>query len=159
MRMPRAARVCAAVVCAFGLSALSASAAGGTASAYRAQLNGICRGYTPLMKKTEADAVAAKKAGNVHRVYYDLGFAVSLALREDAAIEAVQVPGTMQPQMAPILKIFRVIDGHARTFFADARKNDLKSAMAELTTIDKLSAPLNGMLDRAGLPDCGSRQT
>jgi hypothetical protein len=141
------------------LGACSCAAADAASpSAYKAQVNALCRTYTPKLQQVEADALAAKRANNVHRLFYDLGYAVALALREDRAIEAMPVPGALQAQMRPILSAFKRVDTHATRFIADAQANDLNGALAELKPIDSLSAPMNRLLDRAGLPDCGSRQ-
>lgn len=142
------------------LGACSCAAAAGATSpaAYKVQVNALCRTYTPKLQRVEADALAAKRANNVHRLFYDLGYAVALALREDRAIEAIPVPAALQSQMGPILSAFKRVDTHATRFIADAQANDLNAALAELKPIDSLSAPMNRLLDRAGLPDCGSRQ-
>jgi hypothetical protein len=129
-----------------------------SASAYRVRLNGICRAFTPTLKKLEADAAAAKRAGNADRIAYDLGYAIALGLREDVALEAVPVPAVMQREMAPILRLFKSVDSHARAFLLDAQADNLSEASAELKRVRALSAPANRMLDGAGLADCGSRQ-
>jgi hypothetical protein len=155
--MPR--RTAAALgIALVGACTFTAAAGATSPSAYRARVNSLCRTYTPTLQKVEADALAAKRANNVDRLFYDLGEAVALALREDHAIEAIQVPASLQTQMAPILRVFKRVDTHATRFLAAARANDLTSALAELKPIDSLSAPMNRLLDRAGLPDCGSRQ-
>jgi hypothetical protein len=149
---------CVLMTALVGAGSFAAGAGATSPSAYRARVNALCRTYTPKLQQVEADALAAKRANNVHRLFYDLGYAVALALREDHAIEAIPVPAALQAQMGPILRVFRRVDGHATRFIADAQANDLNGALAELKPIDSLSAPTNRMLDRAGLPDCGSRQ-
>jgi hypothetical protein len=139
-------------------SAVAGTATAASAPAYKARVNGICRTYTPTLKKLEADSASAKRAGDVHRISYDLGYGVALALREDAAIEAVPVPATLNTQMTPILRLFRKVDTQARSFLRYAQANDLTAAMTQMKRIQTSSAPADAMLDRAGLADCGSRQ-
>ena len=133
--------------------------AGASVATYRSNVNGICRGYTPQLKQVEADATAAERAKNVRKVFYDLGLSVALGLREDAAVEAVPVPAALSAQMAPILRRLRAIDGHGRTLLRDAQAGDLQGALSESATIGRIGQPLDGMLDRAGLADCGSKQS
>jgi hypothetical protein len=153
--MPRRTAVIVPLVAACFFAGTAGAA---SPSAYRARVNALCRTYTPTLQKVEADALAAKRANNVDRLFYDLGEAVALGLREDRAIEAIPVPAGLQAQMTPILRVFKRVDTHATRFIAAAHANDLTSALAELKPIDSLSAPMNRLLDRAGLPDCGSRQ-
>jgi len=145
------------VAAVFALGCGSAAAGSATsASAYQVRLNGICRTFTPTLKKLEADAAAAKRAGNADRISYDLGYGIALGLREDVALEAVSVPAAMQRAMSPILRLFKSVDSHARAFLLDAQANNLSEASVELKRLQTLSAPANRMLDRAGLADCGS---
>lgn len=158
LRCRRAAFIFVAAVFA---SACGSAAAGSpmSASAYQARVNGICQTFTPTLRQLEADAAAAKRAGNAHRIAYDLGYGIALGLREDAAVEAVPVPAAMQREMAPILRLLKGVDSHARAFLRDAQTNNLSEASAELKQIQTLSAPADRMLDRARLADCGSRQS
>ncbi|HEX6789041.1 MAG TPA: hypothetical protein VF091_07350 [Gaiellaceae bacterium] len=135
-----------------------ASAAASVAT-YRAHVNGICRGYTPQLKQIEADAKAAERTKNVAKVYYELGAGIGLGLREDAAVEAVPVPTGLASQMTPILRQLRTIDGHGRRLLTLARAGNLQGVLTESATITTLGRPLDGMLDRAGLADCGSKQS
>jgi hypothetical protein len=142
---------------ALGVSAGLASSA--QAAAYRNHVNSICRSYTPTLKKIQADATAAKKAGNHRQISYDLGLSLALTLHEDAAIEHVPVPPELRRLMAPRLRLLRTIDGYLRRFFASAKAGDQTLAIVELQHISTLARPLNSMLDSAGLRDCGSNQT
>ena len=141
------------------LSAGASSAALSSAQVYRERVNGVCRGYTPPLKRVEADAARAKRAGDNQRVFFDLGLSITLALREDAAIEAVPVPAELSGQMQPILRRLKTIDGHARGFLTRAKAGDASGALAELTALGRLAQPLDAMLDRVGLRDCGSNQS
>src|SRR5436309_1544793 len=119
--MPRRRRVALAVSALVAAScSFAATAHAMSAPAYRLRLNGICRSYTPKLRKVEADAAAAKQAGDVHQIFFDLGYGVALGLREDQAIEAVAVPAALQTQMAPIIRLFKSVDAHARAFLRDA---------------------------------------
>lgn len=158
--MLRCRRAAVVLVAAVFVSSCGSAAAGSavSTSAYQVRLNGICRAFTPTLKRLEADAAAAKRAGDPHRIAFDLGYGVALGLREDAAIEALRVPAAMQREMAPILRLLKSVDSHASAFLRDAQANNLSAASAELKQIRTLSAPANRMLDGAGLADCGSRQ-
>jgi hypothetical protein len=150
-----------AIVC-FAAAAVSVGdgfASSGRAAAYRNQVNGICRSYTPRLKKVEANAIAAKKAGDRHQIAYDLGLSLALTLRQDMAIERVPVPQELRRKMAPRLRLLRTIDGLVRRFFASAQAGDETLALVELHQITTLARPLNAMFDSAGLRDCGSNQT
>lgn len=137
---------------------VASASASGSASAYRQRVNSICRSYTPALKKVKADVAAAKQSGDAHRLAYDLGYSIALGLREDAAIEAVPVPAELRATMAPILRLFKTVDAHARAFLRYAAAGDVTAALGEISKIAKLARPMNGMLDRAGLRDCGSNQ-
>jgi hypothetical protein len=130
----------------------------GSAATYRARVNGICRTYTPQLRKLDADTQAAQKAGDLHRVAYNFGLGLALALRQDAAIEAVPVPTALRTQLAPTLRLLKNVDGHARKLISYSAAGNGAAATTELQTIAKLSKPLNGMLDSVGLRDCGSNQ-
>jgi len=124
------------VVC-LGAGALGVAAglaSSGQAAAYRNHVNGLCRSYTPTLKKIQADALAAKKAGNRRRISYDLGLSL-------------------------VLRLLKTIDGYLHRFFASVKAGDQTLAIVELQHISTLARPLNSMLDSAGLRDCGSNQT
>jgi len=149
------------IVC-LGAGALGVAtglASSGQAAAYRNHVNSLCRSYTPTLKKIQADATAAKKAGNHRRISYDLGLSLVLTLREDAAIERVPVPPELRRLMAPRLRLLRTIDGFLHRFFASVKAGDQTLAIVELQHISTLARPLNSILDSAGLRDCGSNQT
>ncbi len=139
------------------LAAGAASAA--TPAAYRAQVNGICRTYTPTVKKLGAQMRQAAAAKDYRSYGIALGELLILNLTQDRRVEAVAVPPALEPQMTPILARLRKIDTHARLALQSAQKGDAAALGAELTTIDKLAKPLNAALDKAGLRDCGSNQS
>lgn len=139
------------------LCAGAASAA--TPAAYRTQVNGICRGYTPTAKKIET----AMKRGAAKKDYHAYGVALGelmiLNLTQDRRIEAVRVPSAFRVQMTPILARLKKIDAHTRQALLKAQQGDGTGLGAELTTIDTLAKPLNAQLDKAGLRECGSNQS
>ena len=155
--MDRGLKALALVVLIALLAVGAASAA--TPAAYRAQVNGICRGYTPTVKKLETamDQAAAKK--DYHGYGVALGQLLILDLTQDRRVEAVAVPSALATQMAPILARMRRIDGHARLALQRAQQGDGAGLGTELTTIGTLAKPLNAALDKAGLRDCGSKQS
>jgi len=129
-----------------------------TPASYRAQLNRLCRGYTP---KFRADGRAMQKAAKAKdwKAYgYALGHFFALALAQDAQIERTPVPATMRTEMTPILRLLRIADSHARLALRKAALGDTRGMVAEVDKVFKLARPLNRRLDRAGLRDCGSNQ-
>jgi hypothetical protein len=139
------------------LAAGAASAA--TPAAYRAHVNGICRGYTPTVKKLETvmTQAAAKKDYRTYGIA--LGELLILNLTQDGRVEAVAVPPELRTQIAPIIVRLKKVDAHARLALQAARQGNATVMGAELTTIATLAKPLNGALDKAGLRDCGSNQS
>lgn len=153
-------RKATAVVAVAGLVlAAGATAATPSPTAYRAHLNALCRGYTPGLKKAEANLTKAQKANDAHGLGVAIGQILALGLAEDAKIEATPVPAAMRAQMTPILSTLKAVDGHAHLFLARAAAGDGKGMDAELTKIGQLSTSLNKRLDAAGLRDCGSNQS
>jgi hypothetical protein len=144
----------------FGVALLGATtASAATPAAYRAQVNRICRGYTPTGKKIETamkDALA-KKDYQAYGVV--LGELLILNLSQDRKIEAVPVPPPLKPQLAPIIARLKKIDAHTQLALLRARQSDSTGLATELTTIGTLAKPLNAQLDKAGLRDCGSNQS
>ncbi|HVN59962.1 MAG TPA: hypothetical protein VMT59_01780 [Gaiellaceae bacterium] len=154
----RAKAILCAVVVLTALLAVTAAGAA-TPAAYRGQVNALCRSYTPRMKQAEAQITAAQKANDAKAAAYAFGQLLGLALAEDVRIEAVPVPAALTSQIAPILRIMKSIDAHARISIAKFGAGDVNGGAAELTKIGQLAAPLNKMYDGAGLRDCGSNQS
>ena len=130
-----------------------------TPAGYRAQLNRLCRSYTPKIKRLEAEMAGAQRANDPHTYGVYLGRAIALALEQDGRIERAPVPAAMRTQMAPILRQLKLADSHARLAIADALRGDGKGMLAELTKMAQIAPSLNRRLDRAGLRDCGSNQS
>jgi hypothetical protein len=142
------------------LTCVSATAAGSatTPATYRAQVNGICRTYTPFIKREEAAATAAQAAKNMPALGVALGHIQRLALAQDQHIEAVAVPAALHRQLAPILSLLQQIDLHLRSGISKLLAGDGKGWAAELDAAGSLSRPLDAKFDAAGLRDCGSNQ-
>jgi hypothetical protein len=130
-----------------------------TPAGYRAELNRLCRGYTPKLRADQRAMQKAIKAKDWKAFGYVLGHYLALALTQDRQIESTPVPRAMRTQMTPILRLFRTADSHARLALRKATLGDTLGMLAELDKISKLAQPLNGRLDRAGLRDCGSNQS
>ena len=160
--MGRAVRFAALVslVALLGVALLGATtASAATPAAYRAQVNRICRGYTPTGKKIET-AMKAALARKDYRAYgVALGELLILNLSQDRKIEAVPVPLPLKLQLTPIIARLKKIDAHTQLALLRARQSDSTGLATELTTIGTLAKPLNAELDKAGLRDCGSNQT
>jgi hypothetical protein len=142
------------------LTCVSATAAGSatTPASYRAQVNGICRTYTPFIKREEAAATAAQGAKNMPALGVALGHIQRLALAQDQHIEAVAVPAALHRQLAPILSLLQQIDLHLRSGISKLLAGDGNGWAAELNAVGSLSRPLDAKFDAAGLRDCGSNQ-
>ena len=139
-------------------SAAATSATRSNAAAYRAQVNAICRSYTPKFKSIESDMAAAKRAGDNHRYAYDAGFALALTLKQGLRVEQAPVPADAQRQMAAPLKLLHSVDLQLRRTLAAAVAGDSQAFVAESVKLAKLAAPLNHRFDAVGLRDCGSNQ-
>src|SRR3954454_22579687 len=139
-------------------SAAASAAAGSNAAAYRAQVNAICRSYTPKLRSLAADMAAAKKAGDPRRYGYDAGYALALALKEGVQIEHAAVPTDAQRQMAAPLRLLHSADVVLRQTLAAAVAGDGRAFAAGVTQLAKLARPMNRELDAVGLRDCGSNQ-
>jgi hypothetical protein len=139
--------------------AVGAAAATPSPAAYRAQMNALCRSYTPAMKKAKANLDRAQKANDAHGMGVAIGQLLTLGLAEDAKIESAPVPPAMRSQMAPILGRLKAIDAHARLAISKAAAGDASGMAAELTEIGRLGNGLNKRTDAAGLRDCGSNQS
>lgn len=137
-----------------------ATAAGAaTPAAYRTQVNGICRGYTPKLKQLDAQLQRAQAAKSYTAVGVALGQLLVLSFGQDRRVEAVPVPATLATRMTPILARMKKIDGHARRALTLARAGDSNGMFSEVLSIATLAKPLNAQLDAAGLRDCGSNQS
>jgi hypothetical protein len=146
------------VTVALGVVAPSAASAQ-TPAGYRAQLNGLCRGYTPKFRADQKAMHKATQTQDWKAFGYALGHYLGLALAQDRQIESTPVPSAMRTQMTPILGLLRTADGHARLALRKGAMGDGRGMLAELGKISKLAQPLNGRFDRAGLRDCGSNQS
>ncbi len=157
-RLPMKLYATVIVTVALGVVAPSAASAQ-TPSGYRAQLNGLCRSYTPKFRTDRKAMQTASKAKDWKAFGYALGHYLALALAQDRRIESTPVPSAMRAQMTPILRLLRTADGHARLALRKGAMGDGPGMIAELDKISKLAQPLDGRLDRAGLRDCGSNQS
>ena len=146
-----------AVGCAL-VAAATATATGSNAAAYRAQVNAICRSYTPKLKSLEADMAAAKRAGDDHRYGYDFGFALALTFKQDLRVEKTPVPADARHQMAAPLQLLHTVDLQLSRTLAAAVAGDGQAFATESAKLAKISAPLNRRFDTVGLRDCGSNQ-
>jgi len=137
----------------------SQAAAAATPASYRAQLNRLCRSYTPKMKADQQTMQAALKANHAKVFGAALADLMRLTLEQDAKIARMPVPPALRTQMTPILRLFRKVDVHVRRAAAYGSKGNTRGVLSELQLTAKLTPELNRRLDRAGLRDCGSNQT
>jgi hypothetical protein len=129
----------------------SAAARAANPAAYRVHVNWICRGYAPAGKQLEAHMRRAQRTGDYAGWTAALASALRLDLEQDARIETVPVPATLEPKMRPILDRLGAIDAHAR-----AALQTRQAMPAELLAIDRLARPLDVQLGDAALWDCRS---
>ena len=135
-----------------------AAASASTPRAYRAKLNGICRGYTPKFKSFESALTKAEANKDGYAYGVALGKLIALGLQQDTQLEAVPVPARFSVRMRPILTRLRTIDVHLKRAVLDAAHGDPQGMLAEITSVNTVGKPLNHLLDTAGLRDCGSNQ-
>jgi hypothetical protein len=140
-------------------SAAASNAAGSNVAAYRAQVNAICRSYTPKLRTVTADMAAAKKAGDSQRWGYDAGYALALSLKEGLRVEHAPVPAEVKQQMVVPLRQLHSLDLALRRTITAAVARDSKAFAVGAAQIAKLAAPLNREFDAVGLRDCGSNQS
>jgi hypothetical protein len=140
-------------------SAACATAAPSNLTQYRSQVNALCRSYTPRMKRAEAAMLAAQKAGDAHKVAFQLGVLIGASLAEGIRVEATPLPADARTVMAKPLRLVRLVDSRGRTMLQAAVAGDQATFLSEAATLQRVAAPLNHAFDAAGLRDCGSNQT
>src|ERR1700757_3564963 len=121
--------------------AAAATASASNFTAYRAQVNGICRSYTPKFKKLEADMAPAKRTGDVHRYAYVFGKILGMGLAQGVRVERTPVPTDGRTRMAPTLRLLHAVDVQLRRVLLAATSGDQYGFKAELTKLGKVSAP------------------
>jgi hypothetical protein len=139
------------------VAATAASAA--TPAQYRAHVNAICRGFTPKMKVQEAALKRAQTNKDAYAYGVALGKLLVLQLAEDKRIEATPVPAPLRTTMTPIIARLEKADVLIRKTLRDAAAGNSTAMVTDLKALLATGKPLNGMLDRAGLRDCGSNQS
>ena len=147
MLMTRVILVAAATTFTALLAVGAAGAA--TPTAYRAQVNAICRTYNPTFRRLHAQVNDAISRNDQVAEGLALGQAFALALVEDGRIEKTPVPAAMRTTMTPILNRLKTIDSYIRL-------GQSKRDPSLLVVAGNLMAPLVGAFDAAGLRDCGS---
>ena len=128
------------------------------AAAYRAQVNAICRSFTPTFTRIETDMAAAKRAGDAHRYAYDVGVMLALSLKESIRIEKAPVPPDARQRMAAPLSLVHASELQLRRTIAAAVNADAQAFATESKKLARVAAPLNKIFDGVGLRDCGSNQ-
>ena len=138
----------AAVIVTLALGVIAPSASAQTPAGYRAQLNGLCRGYTPKFRADRKALQKATKAKDWKAFGYALGHYLALALAQDRQIESTPVPAAMRTQMTPILRLLRTADGHARLALHEAAMGDSRGRLPSSTR--PASSPSLSMVDSTG---------
>lgn len=154
----RALLTAATVTAAALVAATAAVAAGSNAAAYRAQVNAICRSYTPLFRRLESEMATAKRAGDNRRYAYDVGVALALTLKETVRVEKAPVPADAKERMAGPLRLLHTVEIELRRTIVTAVNGDAAGFAIESKKLAKVAAPLNRAFDAVGLRDCGSNQ-
>jgi hypothetical protein len=138
------------------LAASAATAA--TPAKYRDTLNAICRAYTPKIKAAEDTMGRATKSQRANIFATGLRTYLELQIRQNRQLERVRVPKRLTRTMKPALKTLHKLDPHLSSALTHSRAGNVKVTRSQMSTIIKISEPLNGQLDAAGLLDCGSNQ-
>ncbi len=140
------------------VAATAALAGSSNAAAYRAQVNAICRSFTPTFTRLENDMAAAKRAGDTHRYAYDVGALLALTLKETVRVEKAPVPLDARRRMSATLSLLHTAELQLRRTITAAVNADAQGFATELTKLARVAAPLNKSFDGVGLRDCGSNQ-
>jgi hypothetical protein len=149
---------CVLAAVAAGLGTPGPGSAGSTSfSQYRQQVNGICRSYTPRLKRIDGDIARAVRARNAARVASDFTRLLELTLAETVEIQNVSVPADGRRPMRRPLRLLRGFQVQMRRVIAASRTNPA-ALQVEVQRLAKVTPPLNRALDAVGLQDCGSRQ-
>jgi hypothetical protein len=151
--MPRVALIAAAVAL---VAAAAASAA--TPAQYRTQVNALCRSYTPKMKAQAAAMARAQKDNQPTAYFLALGKLLGLTLAEDRQIETTPVPAALKTTIAPIVARLKRADALVREAIVAASNGDTATMTSDLQALARMAKPVNTLLDKAGLRDCGSNQ-
>jgi hypothetical protein len=138
---------------------LPAAASASTPRQYRADINALCPAHTPRLRVLYRRLAEAQKAHDASGVTYRLGQIFREGFIQDRQIEARSVPPSLRLTMRPILTRLRTIDQHVLLAAAYSARRNGTALLREIKRIGTLSAPLDRMLDSAGLRDCGSTQT
>jgi hypothetical protein len=141
------------------VAAAAAFAGGSNAAAYRAQVNAICRSFTPTFTHVESDMAAAKRARDSRRYAYDTGVMLALSLKETVRVEKAPVPSDARQRMAAPLRLLHTVELQLRRTITAAVNADAQAFATESTKLARVAAPLNKIFDAAGLRDCGSNQS
>jgi hypothetical protein len=144
---------------AIGAGAGRAATAPATAAQYRTQVNALCRSYTPKLKQVEGDMARAKAAGNGQVYLHDFGVLVGMSLVEGRRVERAPLPQTGAAVFVKPLRLLHAVDGHLQQMIGSIVAGDGAGLLRESAALSKIAAPLNPLLDAAGLRDCGSNQT
>lgn len=138
--------------------AAAAAATASTPEQYRANVNALCRSYTPKMRQLNAQMEKAQAANNAHAYGVALGKYLLLGLDQDLHVEAVPVPAALTPTMKPILARLKLVDAQVRTTLRVAGHVSDAQFAVQLKKLIALTGPLDAWYDAAGLRDCGSAQ-
>src|SRR3954465_1835587 len=124
-------RALALVVLVGALVSAVQTAAAATPAAYRAQLNRICRSYTPKLKADQQTMQAALKANHTKVFGAALADLMRRTLEQDAKIRRTPVPTALRARMRPILELFRTSDIHIRLAADHGSKGNVRGVLAE----------------------------
>ena len=152
-------RVCAASAAACCVALLGVSAASATSPArFRAQLNALCRTYTPKFKAAETAITKAQSAEDPLAYYAGFGRFFSLVLTEDSSIEIAVPPAPLKAVMARSVGALKSADPVLRAGVHAAGVYDAKGVASTVKKMNAVGGSINRSLDAAGLRDCGSNQ-
>lgn len=154
--------MCAVTAAACGAALLGISAASAAASVspakFRAELNALCRTYSPKFKAAETSITKAQSAEDPLAYYAGFGRFFSLVLTEDSSIEIAVPPVPLKAQMARSVAALKAVDPVLHAGVHSAGTYDAKGVASTVKKMNAAAGSINGSLDAAGLRDCGSNQ-
>jgi hypothetical protein len=150
--------IAAALACAAVLAASATAAVATSPSQYRTTLNSMCRASTVKIKALEREMNQAQQAQDAHALGIALGKVIGITLIQDARIEATPIPAQLRSKMVPTVGLLKKADVVMRKIVQDAAAGRGQAMLAGLTTVQRMTGPINAHLDAAGLRDCGSNQ-
>jgi hypothetical protein len=124
---------------------------------YRAKLNATCHSYWVKGRTASRGFKKAVKQKDAYHFGFYFGRLLVYTIAEDRVVERTPVPPSLRSVMTPTIKTLKREDALGIALFRDLTTGNSVALQKHSKALDKLNADPG--LDRAGLGDCGSRQT